>query len=228
MTSPGAAQAPPQQQPASPPQQPPPSDDHLIAVIVAALAAYVTAKALAGALRAPFKAAGISGTALSATASLVASLPQEAMKGTGPAQRNAVRSNLLRRASFFLNAARRTQAAIVAARSQNQPVTGAVRDALAAEKRYLQQHLDASATRVKAAAAVDVLAAKHGNILGWNTVKDSHTTAECLDAADKNFKASRPPVLSDGTVAYPGGAHGSTCRCFPSAPHRGAKVLPSS
>jgi hypothetical protein len=223
VTTPAAAQA------QASPQQPqqPQDDDGLIAVIVAALAAYVTAKALAGALRAPFKAAGISGTALSAAASLVASLPQEAMKGTGPAQRNATRTNLLRRASFFLNAARRTQAAIVAARSQNQPVIGAVRDALTAEKRYLAQHVDASATRVKAAAAVDKLAAVHGNLLGWQATKDPKCTPGCAFSSGKNFRADRPPIV-EGHPAYPGSVHGSSCRCVPVAPFKGAPVLPSS
>jgi hypothetical protein len=227
MPAPAQAQAQ-QQQGQQPAQQPQDDDGDLIAVIVAALAAYMTVKALTGALRAPFKAAGISGAALSAVASLALTWPQEAMEGTGPAQRWAIRANLVRRASFFLHAARRTQQAIVSARSQGKPVLAAVGDALTAEKRWLAQHIAASTARVKAAAAVDGLAAVHGDLLGWNTVVDSHTTAECLAAAGMNFKASRPPVLSDGTVAYPGGAHGSTCRCFPSAPHRGARVLPSS
>src|ERR1035441_8646946 len=115
------------QQQSPPPQQaqqqpPPPADDHLIALIVAALGAYMLAGGLVRVLRAPFKAAGISGAALAAAAALVSSWPHDVLEGTGPAQRWAIRQNYLRRASFFLNAARRVQAAIVAARSQNQPV----------------------------------------------------------------------------------------------------------
>src|ERR1039457_475065 len=92
------------QQQSPPPQQAQqqPSDDHLIALIVAALGAYMLAGGLVRVLRAPFKAAGISGAALAASAALVASWPHDVLEGTGPASRWAVRTNLLRRAQFFL------------------------------------------------------------------------------------------------------------------------------
>jgi SPP1 gp7 family putative phage head morphogenesis protein len=207
-------QPPPQQA-----QQQPQDDGHLVALIVAALAAYWTAQALTGALRAPFKAAGISGAALSATAALVASWPHEAMEGTGPAQRWAIRANLARRASFFLHAARRTQQAIVAARSKDQPVMAAIRDALTAEKRFMAQHIQASTGRVQAASAVDGMASTYGNLLGWNTVKDSRTTAECYAADGKSFYADNPPL-----IGYPGATH-PNCRCLPGPPRKGAPVL---
>src|ERR1035441_3497117 len=148
-----AATATAQQQQPPPAQQPP--DDHLVALIVAALGAYMLAGGLVRALRAPFKAAGISGAALAAVAALVVSWPHDVLEGTGPAQRWAIRQNYLRRASFFLNAARRVQAAIVAARSQNQPVMQAIRDAITAEKRFMSQHIQASGQRVRAASAVE-------------------------------------------------------------------------
>jgi len=197
-------------------------DDGLLALIVAALAANTTAQALTKALSVPFKAAGIGGTALASAAALVLSGPRDIpLKGPpGPAVRWAVRHNLLRKASFFLNAARRTQQAIKAARSQDQPATAAIRTALAAEKTYLGQHVAASAQRVQAASAVDGMAAKHGDLLGWNTVKDSRTTAECYEAAGKNFHAARPPA-----IGFPGATH-PNCRCYPGPPHPGAKVLP--
>jgi hypothetical protein len=213
-------QPPPQQAP-----QQPQDDDHLVALIVAALAAHTTAQALTGALRAPFKAAGIGGAALSAVAALALSVPQDAIKATGPASRWALRANLSRRAAFVLAAARRVNTAVKAARSRNQPAMAAIRDALAVEKRYLGQHVQASAGRVEAASAVDRAAAKHGNLLGWQAKMDDHTTAECRNADRRNFHADRPPVLSDGTVAFPGTVH-SHCRCKPIAPWPGAKVLP--
>jgi hypothetical protein len=223
VTTPSAAQAQP------PPQQPrqPQDDDGLIALIVAALAAYWTAKGLTRALRAPFKAAGVGGAALSAVAALVASWPHQAMEGTGPAQRWALRQNLIRRAQFFLAAARRTQQAIVAARSKDEPVLAAIRDALATEKRFMALHVQASTGRVQAASAVDGMAAVHGDLLGWRATLDGRTTAECRKASGSNFHAGRPPVLSDGTVAFPGAVH-SRCRCIPVPPRRGAPVLPSS
>jgi hypothetical protein len=223
-----AVQAPPAQaRPAPPQQQAPPSDDHLIALTVAALATYWTAQALMSALRAPFKAAGISGQALSAATALVLSWPQEAMEGTGPAQRWAVRANLVRRAGFLLNAGRRVQAALIAARSQNLPARGAIAGALAAEKRYLAQHVAASTGRVAAATAVDGMAAVHGNLLGWQALKDKRCTPGCAAASGRNFRADRPPVV-EGYPAYPGTVHGATCRCRPVAPFRGAALLPAA
>jgi len=220
---PPAPQAP-QQQPA-PGQQPPPSpDDHLIALIVAALAAYGTVKALSAALRAPFKAAGISAAVLSAVAALFSSGPGEAVKGAGPASRFAARQNLLRKAQFFLAAARRVQQAVKAARSKDQPAMTAIRDALATEKRYLGLHVEASAQRVAAAAAVDGMAAKHGNLLGWQAKLDPRCSPGCAAASGKNFRADHPPVV-EGHPAYPGSAH-PNCRCRAIAPFKGAEVLP--
>ncbi len=66
------------------------------------------------------------------------------------------------------------------------------------------------------------MASAHGDLLGWNTVKDSRTTAECYAADKRNFRASMPPA-----IGYPGATH-PNCRCYPSAPFKGAKVLPSS
>jgi hypothetical protein len=215
--------APPAQDQAPPP--PPPPDDHLVALIVTALAAYGTAKALTGALRAPFKAIGVSGAALSAVAALFASGPGEAVKGDGPASRWTARQNLARRAAFFLAAARRVQQAVKAARSNDQPVVGAIRDALAAEKRFMAQHFTASAQRVAAAAAVDGMAAKHGNLLGWQAKLDPRCSPGCAAASGKNFRADRPPMI-EGHPAFPGAVHGSSCRCRPVAPFKGAEVLP--
>lgn len=221
------AQPPPQQAPPPPQQQQNDDDDnHLVALIVAALAVYWTTDALTRALRAPFKAAGISGTALSGVASLIASWPHEVMEGTGPAQRWAVKANLLRRAQFFLAAAKRTQQAIVAARSQDEPVIAAIRDALTTEKRFMGQHIAASTGRIQAASAVDGAASTYGPLLGWQAVKDKRCTPGCANASGKNFRADRPPIV-EGHPAFPGMVHGATCRCIPVAPFKGAKVLPS-
>jgi hypothetical protein len=187
-----------------------------VALIVAALAAYWTAQALTDALRAPFKAAGISGAALSATAALVASWPHEAMEGTGPAQRWAIRANLTRRASFFLHAARRTQQAIVAARSKDQPVMAAIRDALATERRFMALHVQASTGRVQAASAVDGAAATYGNLLGWQAILDDRTSKECRVANGGTFTATKPPI-----IGFPGAVH-PACRCRPVKAHSGA------
>lgn len=223
---PPTPQAPPQQPaPGQPPQQQPTPDQRLLELIIAALAAYGTVKAVSAALRAPFRAAGISGAALSAVAALVLSGPGDAVKGTGAASRFTTRANLARRAAFFLAAARRVQAAVRAARSKDEPAIGAIRDALVTEKRFMAQHVAASAQRVAAAAAVDGMAAKHGNLLGWQAVKDPRCSPGCAAASGKNFRADRPPMI-EGHPAFPGAVHGSTCRCRPVAPFKGAEVLP--
>jgi uncharacterized membrane protein YgcG len=219
---PPAAQAPSQQQ--APPQQPPPSDAHLVALIVAALAAYWTAAALTRALRAPFRAAGISAAALSAVAALVASWPHDPLEGTGPAQRHVIRQNYLRRAQFFLSAARRVHAAVVAARSQGEPVRAAIRDALGRERQWMSRHVAACSQRVRAAAAVDGMAAVHGGILGWQATLDKRCSPGCAKASGKNFRAGRPPVI-EGHPAFPGAVH-PYCRCRPVPPFKGAALLP--
>jgi hypothetical protein len=220
-----SATATPQQQ--VPPQQPqrqPPSDHELTGAIVAALGVYFTAEALTRALRAPFKAAGIGGAALAAVASLVASWPHEAMEGTGPATRWAVRTNLTRRASFFLAAAKRVQQAVTAARSQGEPLGNAARDALGDERRFMSQHIAASTGRIQAASAVDGMVAMHGNLVGWQAVKDKRCTPGCADASGKNFRADQPPIV-EGHPALPGAVHGATCRCRPVPPFRDAPVM---
>lgn len=218
MSTPATAQAPPQQ-----PQQQP-SDADLTAAILAALGAYFTAQALTRALSAPFRAAGISGAALAGVASLVASWPHDVMEGTGPATRWAVRSNLTRRASFFLAAAKRVQQAVVAARSQGQPVMAAVQDALGDERRWFGAHVAASTQRVQAASAVDGMAAMHGNLLGWQARLDKAVSEGCKAASGSNFRADRPPVV-EGHASYPGTVH-LHCRCMPVPPFPDAPVLP--
>lgn len=220
MTTPAQTQPPPQQAPPPQQQQQQNDDSHLVALIVAALAVYWTTETLTRALRAPFKTAGISGAALSGVASLVASWPHEVMEGTGPAQRWAVRANLLRRAQFFLAAAKRTQQAIVAARSQDEPVIAAIRDALGKERTFMGQHIAANAGRIQAATAVDGMASTYGNLIGWKSVRDKRTTAECYAADGKNFHADKPP-----RIGLPGATH-PNCRCIPVPPYRNAPVLP--
>jgi hypothetical protein len=217
MPAPATAQAQPQS------RQRAPSDQQLAEAVIAALAAYWTAKAITAALRAPFKAAGISGAALSAVASLVASWPHEVLEGTGPATRWAIRANLVRRAQFLVAASRRVQAAIVSARSQGEPVMAAIRDALMAEQKYMRQHVAASTQRIQAGSAVDGMAATYGNLLGWRAHLDERTSPGCRKADGSNFLATSPPVI-EGRPSLPGAVHPS-CRCRPVRPFRDARTL---
>ena len=219
-----AATATAQQQPPPQAKQPQPAPPltpaQLIAVIIAALTAAVTVAELVTALRIVMKAVGVGVIALAAVAALALSWPHDVLEGTGPASRNAIRTNLLRRAQFFLSACQRVQQAIVAARSRNEPVMDAVRAAITAEQRFMSAHLAASKQRVSASAAVDGMASTYGNLLGWNAVIDPRCTPECRAANHKNFYADKPPA-----IGYPGTTH-PNCRCFPSKPFRGAPVLP--
>lgn len=215
MAAPAGQQQQTQQQPAK--RKPTPAQ--LQAAVVTALAVAVTAAALVAALSALFLAAGIGALALGAVAALVASWPAQAMEGTGPATRWAVRTNLTRRAAFLVAAARRVQAAADAAGSRDENQQDAVRAAIALEQRYQAQQVAASAQRLHAASMVDGMAAVYGPLLGWNSVKDRRCTPECRAADKHNFWAARPPQ-----IGYPGTTH-PNCRCWPSKPFRGAPIL---
>jgi len=223
-------QAPPaQQQPTGqpPPATPPPAPllpAQLIAAIIAALGAALTAAQLVRLLAKIMALAGIGLLALRAVAVLMMSWPPDVLEGTGPAQRHAIRTNVTRRAQFMWSACKRVQAAIAAARSQGTPVLDAIAAALATEKRYMAQHIAASSQRVQASSAVDGAAEAYGNLLGWNSHLDSRTSAGCRLANGKNFYADRPPVV-EGAPSLPGAVHPS-CRCWPSAPFKGAPVMP--
>jgi hypothetical protein len=168
--------------------------------------------------------AGISYLALAAVAWLVLSWPPDVIEGTGPAQRWAVRTNTFRRAAFFLNACRRVQAAIVAARSHGQPVKAAILAAITAERRFMAQHIEASHQRVAAASRVDGMASMYGDLLGWQAVRDRRCSPGCARASGKNFRADRPPMI-EGHPSLPGAVH-NHCRCYPVPPFKGARVLP--
>jgi hypothetical protein len=69
------------------------------------------------------------------------------------------------------------------------------------------------------------MAALHGNLLGWQAMRDAKCTPGCVAASGSNFHADRPPIV-EGHPAYPGMVHRATCRCIPVAPFPGARVLP--
>lgn len=148
--------------------------------------------------------------------------PPDRIEGHGPASTAIARLNLMRRAQFVVHAAQRIADELRRARSENRPLGTALRDAVAKERRYYRQHLEAIIQRTQAAAAVDARAAEYGPLLGWYTVRDKRTSAECLRANGKNFYADAMPL-----IGYPGGVH-PHCRCYPGKPHSGAALLPSA
>jgi hypothetical protein len=219
MTTPTAPPPQPQAQ-----QQDAPSDAALIAAIIAAFLLLHTAKAITDRLRAPFSRAGISPSALKAVVALVLSMPQQPMEGTGPATRFAVSQNELRRAAFTLASVRRIQRAADEAKAQGEPVSDAIGAQIQAEKRWFAAHVGASQGRVSAAMAVDGMASAHGDLLGWQAVKDGRCSPGCLRASGLNFRASDPPVI-EGSPSIPGAVH-PACRCIPVPPWPGAPVMP--
>jgi len=92
-------------------------------------------------------------------------------------------------------------------------------EALAAEKTYFNQHMDAMSNRREAAAAVDKAAKRYGDNLGWYAKIDSRTSPECRAANGKNFSASRLP-----SIGWPGAVH-PRCRCKPGRKHATSQTV---
>lgn len=223
------APAPPRQ-PSPQGQQPPPPqdlDDPALAVAVAAILAGVlgpalTAAAAVAGLRARFALTSAASSALGAVLSMVTEHPHPVTGVIGPASAQVSRMNAARRAQYVIAAAKRVTGAMREALSKGEPVKAAAREQMATERRYYEQHQAAMWNRAAAAGKTDMEAAVHGDFLGWNSVMDARTSAECRAADGKNYYASAMP-----DIGFPGSVHPS-CRCFPSAPHPGGKLLPGS
>lgn len=226
MTTPAAPprqQSPPgQQQPGQPPPQPADLADPALALAVAlVLVTAVSAAAALAALKARFALPVLAWAALGAVLHLVMRHPPPVTGTIGPASEQVARLNMARRAQYVTAAARRVAGAAREARARGEPVQAAIRHQLACEERYYAQHQRAMWQRAKAAGEVDMAAAQFGNLLGWNAHDDDRVTPECLDADGKNFYATVMPG-----IGFPGTVH-ARCRCWPSAPHPGAPLLPS-
>jgi hypothetical protein len=161
--------------------------------------------------------------ALEGALDVVMSMPPDRSGVGGSASLTVARLNLMRRAQFVLNAAKRLAKDVQDARSTGSgKILQALASGIARERRYFSMHMAAIWNRTQAAARVDSAALDYGDLLGWNTVIDGHTSAECRAANGKNFYASSMP-----TIGYPGMVH-PHCRCYPGRPHTGAAMLPSA
>jgi hypothetical protein len=127
------------------------------------------------------------------------------------------RTNLMRRAAYLGQAARRMSTA-----ATGDPRTMGV--AIATEQRYLLQHLQAMSQREVAATAVASQARRQAReakregstwngLVGWYAVNDAHTSAECKAANGCNFDPTSVPP-----IGFPGAVH-ANCRCKPGPPH---------
>lgn len=126
------------------------------------------------------------------------------------------RTNVMRRASYYVAAARRLSTA-------HRMGPDAVARAVTVERNYLQQHLRAVSQREEVARQVAAQAriaqreAKQADsvwngLLGWYAVGDMHTSPECLRANRRNFDPKQVPP-----IGFPGAVH-PNCRCKPGPP----------
>jgi hypothetical protein len=210
------------QQPPSQQQQTAAADAAAVAVIATALVVALTPAAAIALVAARVKLSQVEHRAMHAAFSVVMAMPPEQTGVAGSATIHVSRTNVIRRAQFALSSARRLTADIREARSKGQSVNIALMAGINRERRYFGQHRDAIWNRAQAAQQVDMAAWAYGDLLGWNTVLDSHTSAECRAANGKNFYASSVPL-----IGYPGSVH-PHCRCYPGPAHVGARLLPSA
>jgi hypothetical protein len=121
---------------------------------------------------------------------------------------NVFRQNAQRRAAYLSVAAERLTRAVMS----ESPLELA--RALNAERRFLDQHIEACQGRVEAAMQVEfaLRTVGRGVMLGWKARMDDRTSAECRLANGRNFSAARIPP-----IGYPGTVH-PHCRCRAVAP----------
>jgi hypothetical protein len=226
VTTPAPPQQPPPQGQQPPPPPPADLDDPALAIAVAAVLAGtlgpgITVAATVASLKVRFALTAAAVTALGAVLNVVLEHPPPVTGVIGAASEQTSRMNAARRAQYVIAAAKRVMVAVVEARSKGEPVTGAIRDQLARERRFYEQHRQAMRHRAEAAATTDLAAAKHGNLLGWLAKNDDRTSPECAAASGKNYYASHIP-----DIGFPGAVHPS-CRCRPVAAWPGGKLLPT-
>lgn len=212
--------------PPPPGQQPLQPDTGTEAAMVTTLAGLlltaVSVAAILEALKLRFTIGADLRRGLGAALGVVMASPPPVTGIIGAASAQTSRMNLARRAQFVVSAGKRLAGDVRQARAQGKPVARALLDGLARERRYYAQHVAAMWNRATAAGKTDMAAMEHGNLLGWNSVRDRRTSLECRSADGKNYLASAMP-----DIGYPGAVHPS-CRCFPGPAHPGGRMLPSA
>lgn len=175
-----------------------------VAVFLASTAA-VAAVALPAALTARLVALGLTPRAVRAAGRIVMAPPLTGRRRHGsPADRSTTTRAVgadepEMRARYLLAAAKRlTKAA----------ADGVFGPALRAERRHLEQHVEAGRNRARAAARLDQVAAKDGPWLVWHTQHDANVTADCAELDGTVFTVDNLPK---GHI--PGAVH-PKCRCF--------------
>lgn len=186
------------------------SEAELVAIIAGALAVGASAQATANQLT---KVLGIPVAILLPALLIALSKPIKYGIPTIPSSTASGESSNLEatyRAQYVLAASRRLQAA---------SRLGKFEEALRAERRYFNQHLEAVQNRRNSASAVDRAVIRYGDELGWYAKMDSRTSAECRAANGKNFYASKMPP-----IGYPGAVH-PHCRCTAGRKHATSQTV---
>ena len=132
----------------------------------------------------------------------------------GPALRRAHLDNLIYRAYYAINAAKRITARVAEGEEAS------LRGALDKERPYLQQHREANRRREAAARMVDAAVELHGPVLGWRHGHPKEPRPSHKAADGKNWEAGTVPL---STGALPGVLPG--CTCVPVAPFPNAETL---
>jgi len=136
--------------------------------------------------------------------------------GAHAATHAVYRLNVMRRASYLVQASRR----LTTAKRGGQE---ALSRALVVERRWLQAHLAAQAQRQTVGDQVAAVARRQerqakkdqtdwNGLLGWYAVNDERTSSECRKADGRNFDPKQVPL-----IGFPGSVH-VHCRCKPGPP----------
>ena len=215
-------QPPPQPQQVPPDQLAPAVEAALVTAIAGLLLTAVCVAAVLEALKLRFTLSQALWSGLEGSLGVAMASPPPVTGVVGAASAQTSRQNLARRAQFVLSAGRRLAGDVAQARAQGKPVSAALLDGLARERRYYGLHVAAMWQRATAAGKTDMAALEHGRLLGWYTVIDGKTSAECRAADHHNFYADRMP-----DIGWPGGGPHPNCRCWAGPPWPGAPLLPS-
>lgn len=185
---------------------------------VTAAQALVIAAGIGGVLLAALLRLGLDRRALRAVVTVTVTVTGREGTGTsllGAAARRTAREEMAFRAAYIVAATRRVTDALRAPTpirpdqdTQQRPdVAERLREALARERRFLDQHLAATDNRARAARAAD-RAARGGLRLRWRTQRDDRVDADCARLDGRVFTIGNPPGGK-----YPGAEH-PRCRCF--------------
>lgn len=168
------------------------------------------------------KRRGASAPAAEAVTRLVKVWDTTPLTQVSKARREVLEHNIMTRAAYMVNAARRISHSMRELQSQGVPPHLVASRALERERPYYRLHVDAQNARERMAykAEQEALRSKTSPVpgttpgdVGWYATLDSKTTPECRVAHGTNFSVDDPP-----SIGVPGALHAGRCRCSPGMP----------